>query len=167
MNMDNNTISLLVAFLALVVALYALVKGAKTQEPLTKENNLRPLQLQAYERLVILCERIALPSLISRTAAADLSAKEMHYVLIENIRQEYDYNASQQIYVSPMAWNAVRNLRDQSLLVINKIANLLPPDARSADLNKQLLELIMNQQDKALHTMVLEALNAEAKELLK
>ena len=165
--MDNNTVSFLVAFLALVIALFALVTAAKKPAPAAKESNLLPLQLQAYERLVILCERIALPSLISRTAVSDLSAKEMHYVLIENIKQEYDYNASQQIYVSPMAWTAVRNLRDQSLLVVNKIAASLHPDARASDLNKQLLEVIMNQQDKALHTMVLEALNAEAKELLK
>jgi hypothetical protein len=168
MNMDNNTVSLLVAFLALVIALFALVLGARKQTPqLNANTNILPLQLQAYERLVILCERIALPSLISRTGSSDLSAKEMHYVLIENIKQEYDYNASQQIYVSPMAWNAVRNLRDQSMLVINKIANLLPPGARASELNRQLLEVIMKQEDKALHTMVLEALNAEAKDLLK
>ncbi|MDB5253496.1 MAG: hypothetical protein JWP27_2665 [Flaviaesturariibacter sp.] len=165
--MDNNTVSLLVAFLALVIALFALVTAAKKPAPPRREANLLPLQLQAYERLVILCERLALPSLISRTASADLSAREMHYVLIENIKQEYDYNASQQIYVSPLAWTGVRNLRDQSMLVINKIANSLPPDARAAELNKQLLEVIMNQPDQALHTMVLEALNAEAKELLK
>jgi hypothetical protein len=165
--MDTNTISLLLSFFALVAALVALVVVSKKPTPPTKENNLLPLQLQAYERLVILCERIALPSLISRTAVSDLSAKEMHYVLIENIKQEYDYNASQQIYVSPMAWTAVRNLRDQSMLVVNKIASSLHPDAKATDLNKELLAVIMNQQDKALHTMVLEALNAEAKELMR
>jgi hypothetical protein len=165
--MDTNTISLLLSFLAIVAALVALVTVVKKPVSAAKENNLLPLQLQAYERLVILCERIALPSLISRTAVSDLSAKEMHYVLIENIKQEYDYNASQQIYVSPIAWSAVRNLRDQSMLVINKIASSLHPDARATDLNKELLEVIMNQQDKALHTMVLEALNAEAKELMR
>lgn len=165
--MDTNTIALLLSSFALVAALVALVQASKKPAPAAKETNLLPLKLQAYERLVILCERIALPSLISRTAASDLSAKEMHYILIENIKQEYDYNASQQIYVSPIAWTAVRNLRDQSMLVINKIASSLHPDARATDLNKELLEVIINQQDKALHTMVLEALNAEAKELMR
>jgi hypothetical protein len=164
--MDTNFVSLLAAIVALVVSLIAIVLSTRKPAPAPRETNLLPLQLQAYERLVILCERLALPALISRTASVDLSAREMQYVLIENIKQEYDYNASQQIYVSPLAWTGVRNLRDQSMLVVNKIANSLSPDARAADLNKQLLEVIINQPDQALHTMVLEALNAEAKQLL-
>src|SRR5205085_3753395 len=72
----------------------------------------RPLQLQAYERLVILCERIALPSLISRVSQPGLSAREMQILLIETIKQEFEYNASQQIYVSSISWDAVVNLRD-------------------------------------------------------
>ena len=44
---------------------------------------------------------------------------------------------------------------------------MLPPDAKANDLNKQLLQLIMSQKEKALHTIVLEALNVEAKKLLK
>jgi hypothetical protein len=170
MNLDTATVSLLMAFLALVVAAFAFINANKKSEiqPLPAKNHqLLPLQLQAYERLVLLCERIALPNLISRTASSDLSAKQMQYVLLENIKQEFEYNASQQIYVSPLAWESVRNLKDQSMLVINQIANVLPPDARATDLNKQLLEVIMQQQDKALHSMVLEALNFEAKKLLE
>jgi hypothetical protein len=114
-----------------------------------------------------LCERIALPSLISRVSQPGLSAREMQVFMLETIKQEYEYNASQQIYVSTIAWDAVRNLRDQSMLIINQIANVLPPDAKASDLNKQLLEVIMNHSDKALHNIVLEALNYEAKQLLK
>jgi hypothetical protein len=52
------------------------------------------------------------------------------------------------------------------MLIINQIANILPPDAKSGDLNKQLLEVMMKHEDKALHTIVLETLNYEAKQLL-
>ena len=83
------------------------------------------------------------------------------------IKQEYEYNVTQQVYVSTSAWNAVRNLRDQTMLIVNQVANMLPANATSADLNKQLLEVILNQQDKALHTIVLEGLAEEAKELMK
>jgi hypothetical protein len=170
MNMDISTVSMLVAALALAVALVALFRKATPPElppaPPAPNGSL-PLQLTAYERLVLLCERISLPALISRTAAADLGANDMRYILIENIRQEFDYNASQQIYVSDAAWSAVRNLRDQSMLVINQVAGTLAPDARASDLNKKLLEVMMEQEGTALHTAALETLNNEAKKIMR
>ena len=167
--MEESTLSLILSSVALLVSLFILFLGKPWQEEKKPEDlfTTRPLQLQAYERLVLLCERISLPSLISRVSQPGLTARDMQVHLIETIKQEFEYNISQQVYVSVIAWDAVRNLRDQSMLVINQIANVLPPDARSSDLNKQLLEVIMNQQEKALHTIVLETLNYEAKQLLR
>ena len=153
----------------MVAALVALLKPPKNEETKSDANafNPVPLQLQAYERLVLLVERISLPALISRTTQPDLSAKEMQVQLNENIKQEFEYNASQQIYVSAIAWEAVRNLRDQNMLIVNQVANLLPPDATAGDLNKKVLEVIIQQQDAALHTIVLNAINFEAKKLMR
>ncbi|HEX2605920.1 MAG TPA: hypothetical protein VHK91_01025 [Flavisolibacter sp.] len=167
--MEISTISLVVSVIALLVSVFVffLVKDRKQDMTQDTDYSTRPLQLQAYERLVLLCERIALPNLISRLHQPGLTAREMQLLLIESIKQEYEYNTSQQVYVSILAWDAVRNLRDQHLLIINQIANVMPPDATSNDLNKQLLEVIMSQQDKALHTIVLETLNFEAKKLIR
>jgi hypothetical protein len=167
--MDESSISLVVSVVALVAALVALLKAPKKDETKGEPNtfNAVPLQLQAYERLVLLVERISLPALISRTTHPGLSAKEMQVQLNENIKQEFEYNASQQIYVSAIAWEAVRNLRDQNMLIVNQVANLLPPDATAGDLNKKVLEVIMQQQDAALHTIVLNAINYEAKKLMQ
>jgi hypothetical protein len=165
--MEETTVSLLVAGLALVISIVALVTGkSKTAAPATTDISVKPLQLQAYERLVILAERIALPNLISRVSQPDFSAREMQVILLENIKQEFEYNASQQIYVSQTAWDAVRNLRDQNMLIINSISNALPPDGRARDLNKQLLEAIMSEENAALHTFVLNTLNSEAKKIM-
>jgi hypothetical protein len=167
--MEESTLSLILSSVALLISLFILFLSKPWKEEKKPEDlfTTRPLQLKAYERLVLLCERISLPSLISRVSHPGLTARDMQVHLIETIKQEYEYNISQQVYVSIIAWDAVRNLRDQSMLVINQIANVLPPDARSSDLNKQLLEVIMNQQEKALHTIVLETLNYEAKQLLR
>ncbi|MFL5772823.1 MAG: hypothetical protein ACJ75F_06685 [Flavisolibacter sp.] len=166
--MQESTLSLVLSIVALLVSFFVffLTKPWKDDKSEDDGFSTRPLQLQAYERLVLLCERISLPSLISRVSQPGLTARDMQVFLIETIKQEFEYNLTQQVYVSVIAWDAVRNLRDQSMLVINQIANVLPPDARSSDLNKQLLEVIMNQQEKALHTIVLETLNYEAKQLL-
>lgn len=167
--MDTSTIALVVAAFALIVSIftYFSARTEKTPPPATPDFTTKPLQLQAYERLVILVERISLPNLISRMSQPGISAREMQLLLIESLKQEYEYNISQQVYVSTIAWDAVRNLRDQNMLIINQISQVLPPDAKASDLNKQLLEIIMNQQEKALHAIVLETLNFEAKSLMQ
>lgn len=160
---------MVMAAIAILLAVWALIK--KPSKPASTDSGTdfttRPLQLQAYERLVVLTERISLPNLISRVSQPNLSVREMQLLLIENIKQEFDYNLSQQVYVTVLAWDAVRNLRDQNLLIINHLAGSMPADARATELNKALLEIMMNQQEKALHSHVLETLNLEAKKLMR
>jgi len=115
----------------------------------------------------MLSERIALPGLISRVNQSGLTAKEMQLLLLENIKQEYEYNMTQQIYVSPVAWEAVKNLKEQTMLIVNQVAAALPPASTGNDLNRVLLDVMMKQQKGQLHAIVLEALNYEARKLLK
>ncbi len=165
--MEESTLSIIISVIAIFISLFALF-GSKEKTETKKEMDFstKPLKLQAFERLVILCERISLPNIISRTNQPGMTARDMQIMLIENIKQEFEYNASQQIYVSQTAWEAVRNLRDQSLLIINSIAKTLPADAKANDLNKGLLEAIINQENAALHTLTLTTLNDEAKKVM-
>ena len=167
--MTETTISIVISIVALLIAIlsFYISKNKKLQVPFEQKYNAVPLQLQAYERLTVLCERIAIPNLISRLNHPLANAKEMQALLIENIKQEFEYNSSQQIYVSKVSWDAVRNLRDQSILIINQVANVLPPESKANDLNKQLLQVMINHEDAALHTIVLDALSYEAKKLMK
>jgi hypothetical protein len=165
--MEQSTLSLLLATVALAVAILAFLRTYREKEPTPVHDfSSKPLKLQAYERLVILCERISLPNLISRVNQPQFAARDMQYMLIENIKQEFEYNASQQIYVSQAAWEAVRNLRDQTLLIINSIARTLPAEATAHHLNKGLLDAIMNEDNTALHTYTLTLLSDEAKKIM-
>lgn len=170
--MDQNMINLLIALVALLISFYCfyLVNDLrkKKQQPEADANSTRPLQLQAYERLVMLAERISIPSLISRANQQQgLSAREMQILLIESIKQEVEYNTTQQIYVSPLAWEAIKNLKDQNMLIINQIGSTVPAEASGVDLNRRLLEYTMTQKKGILHEVVLEALNYEAKKIMK
>jgi hypothetical protein len=166
--MDDSKISLVIAAIALLTSIYTLVAKSKPQVQKTADDNFltKPLRLQAYERLVLLAERVALPNLISRLSQPGLSARDMQFLLIESIKQEYEYNASQQIYVSEAAWNAVRSLRDQNLLMVNTIAKSLSPDATATELNRQLMEAMMQEEKAAIHTYATSILNAEAKKIM-
>lgn len=124
------------------------------------------LKLQAYERLILLTDRISLPNLISRSNQPGLGIREMQNLLVQTIRQEFDHNITQQIYVSPEAWDAVRNFKEQNLLIINQVASFLPDQASGQDLNKALLEMVMQNPKASLHHVVSDALSYEAKKVL-
>ena len=129
-------------------------------------NETLKLRLQAYERLTLLSERIALQNLIIRIANAGLTAKQMQSALVEAIKMEYEYNISQQVYVSAEAWRAVNNLKEQNIYIVNQLASTLPMQASGLDLNKNIIDYLMSNPKASLHTIVLEALNFEAKKLM-
>jgi hypothetical protein len=166
--MDITTVSLILSGLAIILAIYSLVSKKEQPVPTTTTDKFdsMPLRLQAYERLVLLSERVALPNLISRLNQPGISAHEMKIILAENIKQEFEYNSTQQLYVSQEGWDSVRNLKEQNIMIINHVSNSLPPTASSSDLNKKILEVLMSQP-VSLHEMVLQVLNHEAKKLMK
>jgi hypothetical protein len=100
------------------------IKLAGDRQPAADGLPSRQLQLQAYERLILLTDRIALPNLIQRVNQPGLSAREMQSLLTLSIRQEFEHNITQQLYVSAEAWDAVRNYKDQNLLMQNPKASL-------------------------------------------
>jgi hypothetical protein len=169
--MDQNMISFLTAIAALLIALYSfyLINELRRKKatPEADPHSTRPLQLQAYERLVMLAERIAIPNLVSRVNQGGLDMRSMQKLLLDSIKQEYEYNTTQQIYVSPVAWEAIKNLKDQNMLIVNQVAASLPPEASGMDLNRRLLEFMMASKKGTLHEIVLEALNFEAKKIMK
>ena len=124
------------------------------------------LQLQAYERLAVFAERAGLKNLITGSDVHGQSAAIMHGVLIQNLKSEYDYNVSQQIYVSKEIWDAVTKLKDQNIYIINQLAAMLPTQANSLDLSKRILEYSMSQNSE-LNTIVLDAIQHEAKNVMK
>lgn len=167
---DTNLLILLIAAMVIIggVSAYITYLKISTQDKAPVNDNKASInmQLQAYERLILLADRIALPNLISRLNQPGISAKEMQHILNNNIKEEFNYNISQQIYVSADAWTAVKTLKDQNMLIINQFGNTLPPEAGSLDLNKLLLEYAMSDPKGAVHDMVSEVLSYEAKKVM-
>jgi hypothetical protein len=136
------------------------------QETKGNDSETLKLRLQAYERITLLTERIALQNLLSRNTNTGLSCRQMQITLIDSIKQEYDYNISQQIYVSPEVWRAVNNLKEQNIYIINQLASTLPAQASGMDLNKHIIDYLINNSNASLHNIVLDAINFEAKKLM-
>ena len=96
-----------------------------------------------------------------------INTKQMKFLLTQSIKQEFEHNITQQIYVSPESWDAVRNFKEQNMLIINQVASFLPEEATGMDLNKSLLELIMQNPKTSLQNVVADALSYEAKKVMR
>jgi len=155
---------LLLAFIWILTEFSSMKK--ELQETKGNDSETLKLRLQAYERITLLTERIALQNLLSRNTNTGLSCRQMQITLIDSIKQEYDYNISQQIYVSPEVWRAVNNLKEQNIYIINQLASTLPAQASGMDLNKHIIDYLINNSNASLHNIVLDAINFEAKKLM-
>ncbi len=174
-----------VAFIAL--AIYLRIKGKKEllqeraeqqlQEQQVKQTAARTtksanpemlrLQLQAYERLSILCERMSLTNLLSKFSINELSASQLQAAMIQSIKTEFEYNVSQQLYVSDAAWDGIKNLKDQQIFIINQLSAMLPPAANGMDLSKKIVELMSQEEHVSLQPIVATLINNEAKQLMR
>jgi len=132
-----------------------------------KSSVVLPLQLQAYERLVVLTERISPEQLINRLNQPEFSARAMQQLLVQTIKAEYDHNVSQQVYVSKEAWDAVKNAKEQLISLINRLAAQLPEQATALELNKKLLELMLKNETAFPTQTAQEILSQEAKKLMR
>lgn len=160
-------ILLVVIFLAVIwmITEFSAIKSVIKDKASINQETVK-MQLQAYERLVLLAERISLQNLMSKLPNAGLTARQMQTSLIDAIKTEYEYNISQQVYVSTEAWRAINNLKEQNIYIINQLATTLPFQASGMDLNKQIIDYLINNSKASLHNVVLEALNFEAKKIM-
>ena len=100
-----------------------------------------PARMQAYERIILLLERITPENLIRRTLKVTLTARMFQSELIGSVRNEYDHNVSQQVYMSPAAWALVKTATEETVRLINISASKLPPSAMAADLAENILHI--------------------------
>lgn len=149
-----------------VVAWLIYLQRKTVLEQNEKVQGSKMLQLQAYERLTLLVDRITLNNVITRVSQPEYSARDFHRAMLMAINEEFNYNISQQVYVSPEAWKAIKNLKEQNLLVVNQLSSLMPPEATGYDFARSILEFLMNDQRGSLHDVVSEVVSFEAKKLL-
>lgn len=156
--------------LVVLAAAYYLLKMFLDKETEKTEMQMRldvqkitlPVRMQAYERLVLLLERIEPAGLLVRTNLPGMKASDLQSALVSAIRSEFEHNLSQQLYVSTKAWEMVRNAREESIKRINTAALKLTPEATSADLASLMLINDMDAEQSVGKT-ALDFLKSEAR----
>ena len=127
-------------------------------------DDILPVRLQAYERIILLLERISPDSMIMRISRPDYSAKQFQSELLTSIKSEYDHNLAQQTYVSTEAWEKVKAAKNQVINLINNAATELKPGATGPTLGKLILERL-TELKKPPSQVTIDYLKQEVKEL--
>lgn len=94
----------------------------KMQEHGEALRTVTPIRLQAYERVALFLERISPNSLVLRCYQPGMDLRLLQGVMTKNIRDEWEHNLSQQVYVSPALWARVREAKDEMINLVNSAA---------------------------------------------
>jgi hypothetical protein len=158
MNTLLELIKILVPASVVLYAVYLMVRTFIGKEIELKKIEVRgrsietvlPIRLQAYERITLFLERIAPQALIFRLSNPTYSAQEFHRILLDEIRNEYNHNVSQQVYMSEYVWNMVKNAKEELTASINEVAGAMSSDSKAIDLSRQLLQHILDKKEDAV-----------------
>ena len=105
-----------------------------------------PIRLRAYERMILFLERISPDNLIVRVSRPEMRAKELEQTLIATIRTEFEHNLSQQLYVSPEAWDKVAGAKTNLISIINTAMDEISPDSPGIILSRKILVKLVEHE---------------------
>ena len=94
-------------------------RGAAVELKVNALKIIMPLKVQAYERFLLYLERVQLPVLVKRVYVPGIEKGVFHLELLQNVREEFEHNLAQQLYVSNSTWNAVKNAKEELVNQIN------------------------------------------------
>lgn len=126
-----------------------------------KKKQSLPIKLQAYERMLLFCERIHPVKLLIRVQPVGSATQEYLQLLLSTIEQEFEHNMVQQLYLSDTSWNALLTTKTA---ILNKLTLLAKDSTDATAFRAQVLDYYQNNVSPTLTAIAV--LKTEAKKLL-
>lgn len=104
-----------------------------------------PSRLHAYERMTLFLERMAPQNLLVRLNTGTMPAREFHHLLLNEVRNEYNHNVSQQVYIGEDVWDLIKSAKEDLIVTINDSATEMGEGSTSLDLAKKIFEKNMQK----------------------
>lgn len=121
-----------------------------------------PIRLQAYERMALFLERIAPNSLVLRCYQPGMDLKLLQGVMTKNIRDEWEHNLSQQVYLSEDTWIHIREAKEEMINLVNASAVTLTD---TTDPTRLAANIFASAAQRSPVDEALEVLHKELREL--
>ena len=151
----------LLIMVATVILLYRLIRmkdaelrnGSKYELKVQALKIIMPLKVQAYERFLLYLERVQLPQLVKRVYVPGIEKGQFHLQLLQNVREEFEHNLAQQLYVSNSTWNAVFNAKEELVNQINTTFEQLKDEEDVSIIAQSLVALPNPVVEKAISVL--------------
>lgn len=89
---------------------------------LERKKEALPIKLQAYERMLLFCERMNPVKMLVRIKPLSENTQDYLQLLIANLTQEFEHNLVQQIYISDASWTAILATKNAIIMKLKEIA---------------------------------------------
>ncbi len=120
-----------------------------------------PVRMQAYERLTLFCERISLPNLLYHFPAEGMNAAQLKLSLMLAVQNEFEYNVTQQVYVSDPLWEIIKLAKDDVFNSISIVYEKIPPHSDASKLTQGLIKFY-NERNSSGPEKAVQAIKKEA-----
>jgi hypothetical protein len=156
----------------IVITVYLFLKKQQDKEMMSLKLELRkerqtfflPNRTDAYQRIVLLMERLHPNNMVMRLHNPGLPAKAFQTELLKAIRDEYDHNVAQQIFISQKGWDMVKSSKEEIIKIINLAGTQMEATSLSTDLASKIFEIV-SEVGKLPSEIAVEYLKAELQEL--
>ena len=125
---------------------YSFIKFKKQELNFMTVKGQSEQRIHAYERITLFLERIKPANLVTKFDE-NLAAHEFLFLTEKTINEEFDYNASQQLYLTKNSWNKVVNSKNSILHLLHKTYENLSNESTLQDFKTVFLMNYMNEQD--------------------
>ena len=157
---------------AVLITAIIFLRRASEREEYTLNQEIRkerdkfflPNRVDAYQRSVLLMERIHPNSLVMRHNNPDLPASALQLKLLESIREEYEHNIAQQLFISPSTWDLVKKSKEETVKIINLAGQQMGSSATGMELMNKIFEIVA-EIGKLPTEIAVDALNKELQQL--
>jgi len=172
MDVFFNSLQYTIPAIVVLITSYLLIKQffekeyrqQKHELLLNNQKIITPIRLQAYERMVLLLERISPENLLTRVYVPGMTVKDMKSMAIQNIKSEFDHNLSQQVYISAKSWELIKMAKENLIKLLNLAANKFEDKSPASEYSKMVLQMYFNVEEPPL-TVALTNLKEEFAEL--
>jgi len=98
-----------------------------------------PVRLQAFERIILLLERIDAVQVVKRCISPGMTAGQLKLKAINEIRNEFNHNITQQVYISASSWERVEKAKEDAIKLISVTGTQIPDNAEAIEFSKKIL----------------------------
>lgn len=160
------------ALLVIAMAYLLIDKLLKNEESrrnfeIIKQNQpvVTPIKLRAYERLMLLLERITPNFILVNKVQPNMTALELQGILLNDIRKELEHNFSQQIYISSELWESIKAAQENTIQLINLCSSQCKPDDSATKLATIIIQVYDSKEETAIDSAK-EELKTEIRKIL-